>query len=192
MKSGCCSRGSDIESLDSSSQTSLETVPEPIPAAAKVLLATPPCTSSEVPPQETEEQKKNNSDVPTSETVSVSSSDLTINYPLKERNFVPKLRESTSFDPREPIPRNLISDNGKENQKSTQNTVEDNTIQCNEVSSSNIELDSSCTEEEEIDGNSRIEKHNLRSTKKGNYDKVGFEEEKVRVSCLLIRNEQSF
>ncbi|XP_056647402.1 uncharacterized protein LOC130452102 [Diorhabda sublineata] len=81
------------------------------------------------------------------ETTPVSSSDLTTtNFPLKERNFLPKPRESTSFDPR-------VSDSGKENLK------EDNTIQCNEVSSSNIEIE----EDEEGNNVTKSGKRNLRS-----------------------------
>lgn len=127
--------------------------------------------------------------------LSVSSSDLNnvTNFPLKERNFLPKLRESTSFDPRESvIPRNLVindSNNGKENKNSHTDVMNDNTIQCNEVSSSNIEIDSVCNEDEESESTStKNERHNLRSTKKGRMSdmKEVVEEEKVKVRCFVF------
>lgn len=123
--------------------------------------------------------------------IPVTSSDLNVsNFPLKERNFMPKLRESTSFDPREPVvPRNLVindTNNGKENKNSQTDVIEDNTIQCNEVSSSNIDIDNLCNEDEESEStsNAKQERHNLRSTKRGkNGDlKVNEEEEKLKVS----------
>lgn len=121
--------------------------------------------------------------------VSVSSSDLNLSsFPLKERNFLPKLRESTSFDPRESIiPRNLVisDNNGKENKNSQTESIEDNTIQCNEVSSSNIDIDNVSNEEEEAECSSvKNERHNLRSTKKGKSidSRESEEEEKVKVS----------
>lgn len=127
--------------------------------------------------------------------ISVSSSDLNVsNFPLKERNFLPKLRESTSFDPREPIvPKNLVlsdNNNGKENKNSQTDMIEDNTIQCNEVSSSNIDIDNLCNEDEEAETASiKSERHNLRSTKKaksGDVIKESQEEEKVKVSVDFL------
>lgn len=129
---------------------------------------------------------------------SVSSSDLIhSNFPLKERNYLPKLRESTSFDPREPqdVPRSstLVSDssnisNGKENKNSQTAVDEDNTIQCNEVSSSNIDIDNVCNDDDEevesSSGGAKVEKHNLRSGKKaknGDHHLKEVEEEKIKV-----------
>nr|CAI5863472.1 unnamed protein product [Callosobruchus analis] len=116
---------------------------------------------------------------PSIENAPVSTSDLNVsnnscshsaNFPLKERNFLLKPRESTSFDPRDPLQQTPCfspPDNGKENQKTNLNSppVDDNTIQCNEVSSSNIEVDS-IEEENDPTPNIRSAKHNLRSTKK--------------------------
>lgn len=108
----------------------------------------PPETEQNQTPVTPEPPVKEECESQSRETVPVSSSDLTTtNFPLKERNFLPKPRESTSFDPREP----RVSDSGKENLK------EDNTIQCNEVSSSNLDV-----EEDEEEGNKR----NLRSGRK--------------------------
>lgn len=122
----------------------------------------------------------------------VSSSDLNVsNFPLKERNFMPKLRESTSFDPREPlVPRNLVisdNNNGKENKNSQTDLNEDNTIQCNEVSSSNIDVDNMCSEEVESSSTSssiiKNERLNLRSMRKEKSgDLIGSEEGKIKVS----------
>lgn len=171
-------------------QTNVENVsqPIPIPVCVKPPPTTPSCSLPATSQSPEEAPKKDNFESATSENVSVSSSDVIMNYPLKERNFVPKLRESTSFDPREPLPRNLNSDNGKENQKSAQNVNDDSTIQCNEVSSSNIELDSTCLEEEEVETSTKVEKHNLRSSKKINVDKNSGTESVVEVCILLITN----
>ncbi|KAL1501264.1 hypothetical protein ABEB36_006619 [Hypothenemus hampei] len=84
----------------------------------------------------------------TSCNTSVSSNDVSSNYPLKERNSVAKPRESTSFDSREPYRQ---SDNDKEN---TSNRSTDDSIQINEISSSNIE--ETLTEVEE--SNKKVEK----------------------------------
>lgn len=102
---------------------------------------------------------------------SVSSSDISSNFPLKERNFVPKLRESTSFDPQ--VKSNI--DNDKENllnktaqppqqqqQQQPNNKIDDNSIQINEISSSSNEIEN-CDDMERNDRFSN--KHNLRSNK---------------------------
>ncbi|XP_066153788.1 uncharacterized protein Pp2C1 [Euwallacea fornicatus] len=89
-----------------------------------------PLSTMEPVPQ-TREFIGHNSDSDTCETnISTSSSDVSNNLPLKERNFA--ARESTSFDPREPY---RPSEGGKEN--TTRRS--DDTIQINEISSSNIE-----------------------------------------------------
>lgn len=148
----------------------------------------PPVKGSTKPP-ENDQPEPLLTETPTS--APVSSSDLNVsNFPLKERNFMPKLRESTSFDPREPlVPRNLIisdSNNGKENKNSQTDVNEDNTIQCNEVSSSNIDVDNVCHEDEEVESSSsssstssvKNERLNLRSMRKGkSVDLTGSEEE---------------
>lgn len=153
--------------------------------------------SGNTPEKSSTKPENNDPEHSTPETLSnvpVSSSDLNVsNFPLKERNFMPKLRESTSFDPREPVvPRNLVisdSNNGKENKNSQTEVIEDNTIQCNEVSSSNIDIDNVCNEDEDVRSNSststvKIERHNLRSMRKGKSGDLNEseKEEKVKVS----------
>lgn len=98
-----------------------------------------PCSKPELPlvtpetvPQTTVLCEKSKKDAEPSD-ISTSSENISSNYPLKERNFIPKLRESTSFDPREP---HRPSDVGKENNTLT---PDDNSIQIHEISSSNIE-----------------------------------------------------
>lgn len=141
-------------------QTVLERVPEPILAAPE-LIEPPPSNDA------SNEENKTECSTSTPESTPVSSSDLTSSFPLKERNFLPKTRESTSFDPREPAtrPSSSVMDNGKENLKASQNT--DDTIQCNEISSSNIEVDSTCDDEAVVDSTSKTNKRNLRSAKTG-------------------------
>ncbi|CAG9861227.1 unnamed protein product [Phyllotreta striolata] len=129
------------------SQTMLEPAPEPSPVLKPTAI---------VDYSNKDENKTDCISNPPGKSTSVSSSDLmTNNFPLKERNFLQKPRENTG-----PL------NSGKENFKS-QNT-EDN-IQCNEVSSSNIEVDSLCIEEEENDVQGR-NKHNLRSCRKDKSD----------------------
>ncbi|KAJ8930563.1 hypothetical protein NQ314_016625 [Rhamnusium bicolor] len=135
-----CDNNQVEESSEDPAQTILETVPEPTPAVAAL-------------PEAVLNTNNNNKDENTGmcttnipENTPVSSSDLTAGFPLKERNFLPKTRESTSFDPREPLARPSVGlDNGKENLTASPSS-EDN-IQCNEISSSNIEVDSTCDEE---------------------------------------------
>lgn len=91
-----------------------------------------PLVTPETVPQTTVLCEKNTKDAEIS-AITTSSEDISSNYPLKERNFVPKLRDSTSFDPREP---HRPSDAGKENNTLT---PDDNSIQIHEISSSNIE-----------------------------------------------------
>ncbi|XP_023019638.2 protein phosphatase 2C [Leptinotarsa decemlineata] len=155
-----CDNTPSEEPNQATSQTILETVPEPE--------QTPSVPAEPTPIPENVENNEDQNLYPTvlSESMPVSSSDLTVNFPLKERNFSTKSRESTSFDPREPLPLNLGSDNEKENVKSVDSN--DNTIQCNEVSSSNIEVDNTCNDEEPIlERSVTTSKHNLRSGKKG-------------------------
>uniref|UniRef100_A0A6P7GT77 Protein phosphatase 1D n=1 Tax=Diabrotica virgifera virgifera TaxID=50390 RepID=A0A6P7GT77_DIAVI len=160
-----CSSNCDSSPIDNhpledvaSSNTILESVPDPTPILHQLQHPSNPL------PQHNKDECLPVTSLPI-ESTSVSSSDLTstmTNFPLKERNFLPKPRESTSFDPREP----WVSDSGKENCKSQAQDKEDNTIQCNEVSSSNLEVDSTCLEDEEEDNFQRNGKHNLRSGKK--------------------------
>lgn len=148
------------ESSREAPQTILECVPEPILAAPE-LIEPPSSDTNNV----TKEENKTECSTSNPETTPVSSSDLTSSFPLKERNFLPKVRESTSFDPREPAtrPSSSIADNGKENLKASQNT--DDTIQCNEISSTNIEVDSTCDDESVMDSTNKNIKRKLRSAK---------------------------
>lgn len=143
-------------------QTVLEHVPEPMLAVPE-LIEPPPTNNNNT----SKEEDKTECSTSTPESIPVSSSDLTSSFPLKERNFLPKTRESTSFDPREPAtrPSSSVADNGKENLKESQNT--DDNIQCNEISSSNIEVDSTCDDEAVVDSTSKTIKRNLRSTRTG-------------------------
>lgn len=143
-------------------QTILDRVPEPILAAPEFIDI--PSGNND---NATTDENKTECSTSTPEIPPVSSSDLTSSFPLKERNFLPKTRESTSFDPREPAtrPSSSIADNGKENLEESQST--DDTIQCNEISSSNIEVDSTCDEEGVVDSTSKSNKRNLRSAKTG-------------------------
>ncbi|ERL87851.1 uncharacterized protein LOC109540064 [Dendroctonus ponderosae] len=100
------------------------------PAAAK-LDATAPLLTNPLPELESTEAKSQESDAISSHSAPV---DQCSSLPLKERNSGPKLlRESTSFDPRDPC---SPADVDKEN--NTQQS-QDESIQINEISSSNIE-----------------------------------------------------
>ncbi|KAG5875656.1 hypothetical protein JTB14_018654 [Gonioctena quinquepunctata] len=179
------------ETNETTSQTVLEPVPEPTPASSSPAPCIPLSSSIE-----TGESQNSNPKVP-SESAPVSSSDLTVNFPLKERNFLPKCRESTSFDPRETLPRNLGSDNGKENLNSSHDS-NDNTIQCNEVSSSNIEVDHTCNDEENVTEWIKFPKLTLRSGRKVKSEVLTSsksrgceEEEKSKISKRKSELEQS-
>lgn len=83
------------------------------------------------------------------------SPEVSSNYclPLKERNFTPKTKESTAFDPREP------NNDEKEN---LHGKSQDDSIQINEVSSSSTDENIESSEE----GNKEFAQHNLRSSAK--------------------------
>lgn len=99
---------------------------------------------------------KSNSQVPFSEVSSNPS-------PLKERNFLPKPRDSMSFDPREP--HSPKKQNEKENQSDESEHVPETSVQINEISSSSSELFESV--EEEVDNDqANPKRHNLRSAGK--------------------------
>ncbi|ENN75075.1 hypothetical protein YQE_08388, partial [Dendroctonus ponderosae] len=105
-------------------------ISESEPAAAK-LDATAPLLTNPLPELENTETKSQESDAISSHSAPV---DQCSSFPLKERNSGPKLlRESTSFDPRDPC---SPADVDKEN--NTQQS-QDESIQINEISSSNIE-----------------------------------------------------
>ncbi|CAH1982466.1 unnamed protein product [Acanthoscelides obtectus] len=177
-----CSKSS-TERLESILEPVIEVVPAPIPVTPEVLNAAPKDVTTlelDMPESPASSNKECLTASSNENAAPVSTSDLNVsnnscshstNFPLKERNFLPKPRESTSFDPRDPLQQTPCfspPDDGKENQKSNMSSpssVDDNTIQCNEVSSSNIEVDS-IEDENESTPNIKSAKHNLRSTKK--------------------------
>nr|CAH7748962.1 unnamed protein product [Callosobruchus chinensis] len=177
----CDTASADAAVCSEDTREGMEAKAEPVIEVVSVLsdaLSAAPIevTSIESPPNLVSTEclsTSNNENAPVSTSdlnVSNNSCSHSANFPLKERNFLPKPRESTSFDPRDPLQQTPCfspPDNGKENQKSNLNSppVDDNTIQCNEVSSSNIEVDN-IEEENEATPNIRSAKHNLRSTKK--------------------------
>ncbi|XP_044762867.1 protein phosphatase 1D [Coccinella septempunctata] len=110
--------------------------------------------SGEEPKSEASPNCSTKSQVPFSE---VSSNPL----PLKERNFVPKARDSMSFDPREPYSPSKLQ-NEKENQLDKSKDTLEVSVQINEISSSSTDLFESVEEEPENDQGSLI-RHNLRS-----------------------------
>ncbi|CAH1118416.1 unnamed protein product [Phaedon cochleariae] len=173
----------------------------PTPLTTPTSLATPaPMTTPTLLASPTDcAEDENKSEFPATESApeitSVSSSDLTAISPLKERNFLPKARESTSFDPREltPKPSDVIE---KENQKTLEHRPDD-TIQCNEVSSSNIEPDS-VDKEESAESSGKTAKRSLRSGTKEKAaelvparTKTSKEQEKPKISKRKIELEQS-
>lgn len=114
--------------------------------------------------------------------ISISSSDVTSNSPLKEPNFVPKLRESTSFDPRDP---ELVENIEK---GTSEKKVEDNTIQINEISSSNIE--ESIVEEDKIANENNNTEVQSQKEKKALRRKMEAEENVPRKSLRLSLNQK--
>ncbi|KAF7286640.1 hypothetical protein GWI33_004673 [Rhynchophorus ferrugineus] len=132
--------------------------------------------------------------------ISISSSDISSNFPLLEnsdKTFVPKLRESTSFDPRETLKQNVEPLLG--NKDKIVLVHEDNTIQINEVSSSNIE--DNVLEEDKVSIDCEEQKPQVR-TKKGSKSidvekkkllkrKVESDENTQRKSMRLSLNQKS-
>lgn len=106
------------------------------------------------------------------ETSSVTSSEVTSNsFPLKERNFVSKPRESTSFDPK-------VEDK--------ENVDKDTSIQINEISSSSNDFNDNCDE----NNLNEAPKHNLRSGMKKKHDECGDGLTKVRKSSRLSSDKK--
>lgn len=150
-----CSRS--VQTADNISQTtSLENIAKPVvPVVPSETISSPTVPEKEKIEEHINKAAEKLCSEVTSDNVPISSSDVSSKYPLKERNFVPKLRESTSFDPREPC---RLSDIGKENDTEK---IDDKSIQINEISSSNIQETST-----EDDGN-------VESTVKNDLEKDG-------------------
>ncbi|KAK9876475.1 hypothetical protein WA026_012788 [Henosepilachna vigintioctopunctata] len=95
---------------------------------------------------------------------SITSPEVSSNsHPLKERNFVHNLKESTSFEPKESYNPERVHIEKKYEINCEQ--IMDNSIQINEISSSSSDLFEHIDEEWENDSNTP-NKHNLRSSGK--------------------------
>ncbi|KAJ8979813.1 hypothetical protein NQ317_001304 [Molorchus minor] len=153
----CDSPQLEEASQSNPAQTLLENIPAPMPAPPHL-----PDTLPKINNNNTNNNKEEKSNCATSsaENTPVSSSDLTLNFPLKERNFLPKLRESTSCDPREPLPRPSLAPIMLHKAATTTSSA----MRSLPVT---LEVDSNCEDEGLIDStNSRNGRHNLRSSRK--------------------------
>lgn len=121
---------------------------------------------------ETEEPGANCSTKPQVPFSEVSSNPL----PLKERNFVPKPRDSLPFDPRESCSPSKLQ-NEKENQSDEAKGTAETSVQINEISSSSTDLFENVEEETDDDQSSLI-KRNLRSM--GKFKAASSTEQKLK------------